>query len=229
MVYPSGPSDRLCGKLSLPDSVLTQEGGESRNIIADNTPQRGPLALTPAELSLYNGTSPSLPILLAIDGTIFDVSASPHTYGPGGSYHAFAGRDASRAFVTGCFEEDLHGDLRGVERMFIPVEDVEEGGGGGEALTSSQKKIRAEQETRESKKKVRAKVENWVAFYRGNKKYFEVGKVVSGSAEGEERKDVPGLCEAAEKARPRRSQLDEEIRKGSGKKVSKPDKGGKPV
>ncbi len=57
--------------------------------------------------------SPSLPILLAINGTIFDVSASPHTYGPDGNYHGFTGRNAGRAFVTGCFEEDLHGDLRG--------------------------------------------------------------------------------------------------------------------
>ena len=44
-------------------------------------------------------------------------------YGPGGSYSFFAGRDATRAFVTGCFDTDLNGDLRGVEQMFMPVDD----------------------------------------------------------------------------------------------------------
>lgn len=34
--------------------------------------------------------------------------------GPGGSYHFFAGRDASRAFVTGKFKDDLNDDVRGL-------------------------------------------------------------------------------------------------------------------
>ena len=85
--------------------------------------QRGPYDLTDAQLSIYNGTDPTLPILVAVNGTIYDVSASPHFYGPGGSYSFFAGRDATRSFVTGCFDTDLNGDLRGVEEMFMPVEE----------------------------------------------------------------------------------------------------------
>ncbi len=98
--------------------------------IANRLYQRGPIHLTPEELSLYNGTDKSLPIYLAINGTIYDVSASPSFYGPGGSYHFFAGREGTRAFVTGCFEEDLTPDMRGVEEMFIPV--YEDDGDGNE-------------------------------------------------------------------------------------------------
>lgn len=37
----------------------------------------------------------------------------------------FAGADASRAFVTGCFKEDRKPDMRGVEEMYLPQDDVE--------------------------------------------------------------------------------------------------------
>ncbi|RMY97019.1 hypothetical protein D0862_08277 [Hortaea werneckii] len=81
----------------------------------------GPLHLTDAELSLYNGTDTHKPVLLALNGTIYDVSAGRRVYGPGGSYHVFAGRDAARGFVTGCFVEDGVPDLRGVEWTYVPV------------------------------------------------------------------------------------------------------------
>merc|ERR1711939_215707 len=101
----------------------------------------GPLQLTPDQLALYNGTDPKKPIYLAINGTIFDVSAGRHTYGPAGSYSVFAGRDATRAFVTGCFLEDRTADLRGAEEIYLPVEDLEE-----EELSSGERKTRAEKE-----------------------------------------------------------------------------------
>lgn len=115
---------------------------------------RGPISLTPAELSLYNGTDVSLPIYLAINGTIYDVSASPSFYGPGGGYHFFAGNDGTRAFVTGCFSEDVTPDLRGVEDMFLPVDDDDGDGDGDGAdkrrdedgrLSKADRKIRREQ------------------------------------------------------------------------------------
>jgi len=37
----------------------------------------------------------------------------------------FAGADASRAFVTGCFKEDRKPDMRGVEEMYLPLDDPE--------------------------------------------------------------------------------------------------------
>ncbi|WWC90157.1 uncharacterized protein L201_005090 [Kwoniella dendrophila CBS 6074] len=69
---------------------------------------------TPQELSLYDGTKENQPVYLAIDGTVFDVSANRRIYGKGGSYNMMAGRDASRAFTTGCFETHLTHDTRGL-------------------------------------------------------------------------------------------------------------------
>lgn len=75
---------------------------------------RKPRLWTVEELSVYNGTDEGLPILLGILGSVFDVTKGRSHYGPGGGYHHFAGRDASRAFVSGNFTGDgltdsLHG------------------------------------------------------------------------------------------------------------------------
>jgi len=64
---------------------------------------RKPRLWTGEELSVYNGTDERLPILLGILGSVFDVTKGRSHYGPGGGYHHFAGRDASRAFVSGNF------------------------------------------------------------------------------------------------------------------------------
>ena len=42
--------------------------------------------------------------MLALLGVVYDVSRGKEYYGPGGGYSFFAGRDASRAYVTGKFE-----------------------------------------------------------------------------------------------------------------------------
>ncbi|KAL8171740.1 hypothetical protein V2J09_023544 [Rumex salicifolius] len=68
-----------------------------------STSAPGNRLFTAEELSLYNGTDESLPILLGILGSVFDVTKGRSHYGPGGSYSQFAGRDASRAFVSGDF------------------------------------------------------------------------------------------------------------------------------
>jgi len=66
------------------------------------------------ELAEHDGTIPGKPILIAIDGDVFDVSANRRVYGPGGMYFAAAGKDAARAFITGCFDEHDTHDLRGI-------------------------------------------------------------------------------------------------------------------
>lgn len=183
--------------------------------------QTGPLHLTDAELTLYNGTDTSLPILLALNGSIYDVSASPHMYGPGGSYHFFAGRDATRAFVTGCFDTDLNGDLRGVEEMFVPVGDggagdevVGQGEGEGESGKSQgpdrkrERKLRREREWRQARKQVRDVVEGWRSMFDGGKggKYFKRGEVNrSGGSGWQGWGEVKHLCEKAKQGRPGRT------------------------
>ncbi|KAK3304709.1 uncharacterized protein B0T15DRAFT_251269 [Chaetomium strumarium] len=160
---------------------------------------RGPIYLTPAELAAYDGTDPTKPIYLAINWTIYDVSANRRTYGPGGSYHYFAGCDAARAYVTGCFAEDRTPDMRGVEEMFLPLDDpaVDRHWSGAE-LAQLRAKERAEAE-----KKVHEGLAHWVDFFRNNPKYDFVGyvKKPEGWPGTEPRRP---LCEAAAKGRKRR-------------------------
>jgi hypothetical protein len=49
-----------------------------------------------------------------ISGDVYDVTEGRGWYGRGGSYHHFAGKDAARAYVTGCFEDHLTHDVRGL-------------------------------------------------------------------------------------------------------------------
>ncbi|GAA6002211.1 cytochrome b5-like heme/steroid binding domain-containing protein [Rhodotorula paludigena] len=74
------------------------------------------LEMTEAQLALHDGSRPSeYPLYMAIDGDVYDISdGGMRNYGPGGPYHVFAGRDAARAFVTGCFKTHLTHDLRGL-------------------------------------------------------------------------------------------------------------------
>jgi len=48
------------------------------------------------ELKAFDGSDTSKPVYVAIKGTVFDVSRKRDTYGPGGSYAVFAGKDGSR-------------------------------------------------------------------------------------------------------------------------------------
>lgn len=58
---------------------------------------------------------------MKISGEVFDVTKSKGWYTPGGSYHFFAGRDAARAYATGCFQEHLTHDLRGLNDNQLKV------------------------------------------------------------------------------------------------------------
>ncbi|KAJ9081442.1 hypothetical protein DSO57_1014738 [Entomophthora muscae] len=70
---------------------------------------------TEEELALYDGSDLTLPIYIAINGEVYDVSKGATYYGKGGGYSFFAGKDAARAYVTGCFKTHLTHDLRGFD------------------------------------------------------------------------------------------------------------------
>lgn len=169
--------------------------------------QNGGVHLTDAQLALYNGADPNLPIYVALNGTIYDVTAGKKTYGPGGMYHVFAGRDAARGYVTGCFAEDATPDLRHVEWMYVPKDILRPEEGKADA---EMKKVR-EQELRAGRKQVKEVMDHYAALFsgeKGGKPYFEVGKVIR--EEGWlEKLPERGLCANAERKRPRpRSEAD---------------------
>jgi len=58
------------------------------------------------ELRAFDGSDPTSPILMAVKGKVYDVTNGAGFYGPGGAYHAFAGRDASRALAKGSTESE---------------------------------------------------------------------------------------------------------------------------
>jgi len=61
---------------------------------------------TPQTLLAYDGrTKPQ--VYLSISRKVFDVTAGRGFYGPGGTYEAFAGRDASRGLAKNSFELDM--------------------------------------------------------------------------------------------------------------------------
>lgn len=57
--------------------------------------------VTLEELEIADGDE-GRPAYLSIRGRVYDVSAGTAFYGPGRPYHAFVGRDATRAFALGC-------------------------------------------------------------------------------------------------------------------------------
>lgn len=52
-------------------------------------------AYTTASLAQFNGEDSALPIYIAFDGTVYDVTSGRKFYGPDGTYHFLAGSDGT--------------------------------------------------------------------------------------------------------------------------------------
>jgi hypothetical protein len=94
---------------------VPEEPGETIPARTAATAAAPPRWVTPEELAARIGDPPGSPVWLAFLGEVFDVTTGAVYYGPGGGYHFFAGRDATRAFSTGDFtEEGLVANLNGL-------------------------------------------------------------------------------------------------------------------
>lgn len=166
--------------------------------------QSGPINLTEKELLAFDGRDDSKPLYLAINGTIYDVSNGRRMYGPGGSYNVFAGHDAARGFVTGCFEEDRTADLRGVEEMYLPIDDAEVD---KYFTTAEMEKMRTE-ELAAAKERAYDALKHWVDFFAKSQKYHKIGYVKreEGWLEKLPRRE---LCKEAQKRRTKRQRKEE--------------------
>lgn len=75
------------------------------------------------ELAKFNGQSGETEIYIGFLGLVYNVTSSAQHYGPKSDYSAFAGRDATKAFVTGNFTHDLTDDIREIdESMYSHIE-----------------------------------------------------------------------------------------------------------
>lgn len=80
----------------------------------------GKVTMTKEQLLKYDGTDGSKGLYLAFLGKIYDVDKGYRHYGPGGSYSHFAGKDATRGFITGDFSHDsLTDDILDLELSSI--------------------------------------------------------------------------------------------------------------
>uniref|UniRef100_A0A7S2WGT6 Cytochrome b5 heme-binding domain-containing protein n=1 Tax=Mucochytrium quahogii TaxID=96639 RepID=A0A7S2WGT6_9STRA len=98
------------GLVKLSDIIMGKE-----KLIDIETDNDGEFRMTAEELAEFDGTDGG-PIYLAIMGRIYDVSEGKEYYGVGRSYHHFVGKDATRAFCTGCKKpECLISSLTGLD------------------------------------------------------------------------------------------------------------------
>lgn len=93
--------------------------------IGSQKPEEPPLPklrrdFTVKELREFDGTQPDGRILMAVNGTVYDVTKGKRFYGPGGPYATFAGRDASRNLATFSVvanDKDEYDDLSDLSAM----------------------------------------------------------------------------------------------------------------
>lgn len=79
-------------------TTTTQKNEKQEALPSTTIIEQGPKTLpsfTKDTLSKHNGTNPSLPIYIAFEGNVYDVTAGKNFYEPGGAYDFLAGTDGT--------------------------------------------------------------------------------------------------------------------------------------
>lgn len=76
-------------------SILTNSQKSKQTSVLSENIAGGNKKYTTQELKKYDGTNPSLPIYLVLDGNVYDVTPVKEFYKTGGPYHFLAGKDSS--------------------------------------------------------------------------------------------------------------------------------------
>ncbi len=76
-------------------SMSSQSEGKAAAVVP--APSMAERQWTREELARYNGSDATLPVHVAVNGVVYDVSSRRDLYGADGGYHFLAGKDASRA------------------------------------------------------------------------------------------------------------------------------------
>jgi len=70
----------------------------------------GAFTMTREELAWYDGGEDEngevMPLYISVSGRVYDVTEGGDFYGEDGKYHCFVATDATRAFATGCLQEE---------------------------------------------------------------------------------------------------------------------------
>lgn len=81
--------------LSIRFHSIFERGTVSANTNTSVADSKSLPGFTALMLKKYNGTDPTLPIYLALDGYVYDVTKGKEFYVSGGPYHYLAGKDSS--------------------------------------------------------------------------------------------------------------------------------------
>ncbi|GLE07378.1 hypothetical protein PINS_up017540 [Pythium insidiosum] len=82
------------------------------SLFHESAATHGPKRYTLDELRQYDGSNADLPILLSIGGKVLDVSKGAKFYGPGKTYHQFAGTACTRALALSSLDKkDINDDV----------------------------------------------------------------------------------------------------------------------
>ncbi|CAG8532569.1 7032_t:CDS:2 [Acaulospora colombiana] len=81
---------------SLQEYFPPQDSPVDSRIDETDLPPLNDTPFTLEELSKFTGSNEKEPIYVAVKGIVFDVSENRQSYGPGGNYHIYAGKDVSK-------------------------------------------------------------------------------------------------------------------------------------